>query len=78
MQSGKESGDGWDTPLEDLKTMSLDGPFIGILRAIEIGEDRHTPGGENWRLKLRERLTWAELNRIAANRDRWRNLIRGL
>ena len=38
--------------LEDLKTMSLDGQFIEILRAAGIGEDQRTPGGENMKLKL--------------------------
>ena len=42
------------------------------------GRPAHT-----WRRELeaeieRENLTWAELNRIAADRNRWRNLIRGL
>ena len=37
--------------------MSLGGLFIGTLRAIEIGEDRRIPGGENWRLKFRERTS---------------------
>ena len=42
------------------------------------GRPAHT-----WRRELeaeieRENLTWAELNRIAPDRDRWRNLIRGL
>ena len=72
-KDGKQSGDGWDTPLEDLRTMSLGGLFIGTLMAIGIGEDRRTSGGENWKLALRgTNLTWAELNRV-----RWRNLICG-
>ena len=70
---GKEGGGGWDTPLEDLKTISLSGLFIGTLKA-----PAHT-----WRRELeaeieRGNLTWAEFNRVAADRGRWRNLIRGL
>ena len=53
----KKSGDGWDTPLEGLMIMSLGGLFIGTLREKEIGEDRRAAGGENWRLKLRERTS---------------------